>query len=737
MMARIGICLLVISLLLTGCGDTNVTNSEAQSYSISGDVKGCVEDLSNIPVEGASVSIGNVTGTTGADGCYSLNITITTMNSSDTAATNFAVQDVIVKHERFDDTLKSFTPTENVVAGVIWDFGTYALTDDGLSPQDDGIVDVLYANNMLKEGIDGSATAFEIKMSEYIDLADNINTNIILELKDADQNTSTMDVTPTVTFNAVDNILVINTSPAIPEGYYVTFRIPAEDIMDVNGNDVITGVDATVAPFGLSLTDYLSFNVRVFTEGDLNAETVTVYTQMDEDSGLATDEEYAADLTALETSNASFKNLVKYDLNDVNAKQISIFNNGGAITATRMQNLGDAYVTDPTAPTITVINDVLRIKFTPTNADNYLIKAYDDANNSVAITLVDESINATSNVVGGNIEVDTIVDLSVDVELAFRGVNATNSTTIAIVPMSAAGTRGTASTFIVKDNVAPTTSLQYSYDATDEDTSSTVNVTGGVVTSVLYGGSGELSNHEDITTTINTLYTVGTPYLDMTNALLFDQNATTVGTNSLASPYTANDYTVWIGSAERSIGIGFTEQIDINGTATLTKSDASDASSLITATINTVDNLPVTNNNAPGNEEHIAIVTVDNIFTLVNEHNGSVVDLTSITTDLAGNAASSAKVILVDKVAPYIVSSSIDSTDMANSTITFSENVVAGTISIAGTPCIINTADITLNEVSLATCAAPVAGTQSIDFSLMSDANGNTNLTHIYNATVN
>lgn len=724
--------LVALSIVFTACNDVgSTTNSvtvvEAQSYSISGDVKGCVTDASSNPVEGATATLGNVSALTDADGCYSLTITITTMNSKDSSPTVFDPQEVVVTHERFLDTNQTFTPTENVVAGVIKNFGTYVLNTDGNAPNDLGAIDAIYSNNMLKKDINGSNIPFKLELSEFVELAANISNDTIISIQDENQTDVVSTITATVSFSGATNILSITTSEDIPSGYYVTIRIPSESITDVNGNEIITGTDATVSPYGPSLTDYLTLTLRIFAENDLNAEAVTTYSQMDEDSSAAASLVYDERLSALDSVNSAFKNVLKNT-----SKQIFNFNSGGTVTSNRLKDLANAYISDTN---VSVTTDTLRIKFTPTNAAYYIIKAYDDSDTLVPINCLDPYSITDINVTNGKCEV-VVSNSSSNVELLLFGLDANTSTGIAIVPYSAEDTAGTASYFIVKDNVAPTTSLQYSYGVSD-DTSSDIITSGGVVTSVLYGGSGETSNPEDYTTPVVTTLTIGTPYMHMTNNLLFDQNATSqnTGLNTLVSPYTSSDYSTWILNNERSIGIGFTEAININGNATLTKADSTPVSGLITQTVNTVDNRPVTSA-FTGLTEDIAIVTVSDIFTLVNEHNGSVIDLTSIATDLAGNVASSAKVILLDKVAPYVVSADINSTDPANSTVTFSEDIKAGSLWVGAANCTVNDGNISANVVYLTGCGLAGTGVQNIDFSTMPDMNGNFNLTHTFDANV-
>ncbi len=724
------VSLTAAAVLYSGCGDTgdtNVTNTtvEAQSFSISGDVKGCVVDTAGDPVKGAKVSLGNVNGVTDADGCYALNIKIVTMNSHDSAATQFADQTVLVTHERFLDTTRSFRPTENVIAGVIYDFGEYHLDTDLAAPNDQGIIDAPYANNMLLEGINGRSKPFELQLSEYVDLADTISQDTIITLKDETGQDVSSTTTATVRFDGGTNILSVTTSESISAGYYVTVRIPAAAITDVNGNTITSGTDAQVLSYGPSATDYLTFTVRVYLQSDATINPVTNLSQMDKDSGLLEGETYDEALSALETVNASFNNLVKSDATSVNARRIYNYNQGGTLTASRMADLADAYISDPTVSSVSVTPNTVRVKFTPSSADHYEVKVLNENNNSVNINLI-ETTNATATI---NSTIVTLKDTTaLDVELALSNIDANSMARLVVTPFGASGTPGDATYLDLKDNVKPTTSLQYSYQYNDADTNSTVTTSGGVITAKIYGGSGELSNPDGNSTDPQTVYKIGTPYLEMYPQLLSDQNVTTAdtGKNFLPSSYTAADYTAWVADANssRSFGVGFTEAINISGKARLTRANGTSADTLITDTVNTQDNQAVIS--SVYRSEDIAIVSVSNIHTLVNEHNGSILDLTAVTTDLSGNSAAVAQVILVDKVPPYIVQADINASDLSGSTITFNENVAPGSLTIDNTVCNIPDTNITAMTVTLDSCGNLTQNpTASIVFSNMPDLNGN------------
>ena len=732
--------LVTSTLLFTGCGTEVETTVDAQSYTIDGDVKGCVVDQDDKGIENLNVRLGNVTTTTDVEGCYSLNITIESMITNSKETIIYNEQSVHIESDKYLPIIQKFTPTANVIAGVIYEFEEYQLERDIQNPEVIAMSNIEYSGNMLSSDIDGYKKPFEIELSEYVELDDNINRDTIISLQDTSKKDIVSDVTVEVKFDIETKKLSIKTSKAIASGYYVTIQIPVESIKDINGNPINTGESTSIIEqVGDSLTDYLTFHVRTYMEKASTAKAISGLVQMNEGSYMQEDEKYSEILTELAKNNNAFKNVLQYEEEDYNKYHISNFNSGGNTTNTRMQLLANELIDNQYQTSVD--SSVVRIQFTPSNADYYIIKAYEgkegtDTNlNSIKISSVDGDLNPSEY--GNNLKVFPHEDSTQPLELTLSGLNPDKENTIIVVPYSSSGVAGTATLLNVKDNVAPTTSLQYSYNSLQDESSSEYSRSGGVYISRLYGGSGELSNPEEKKSPIETGYTVGTPYLEMTNDLLRDQNKTATSTTiNLENIYRKSNYEAFMfRNLQRSIGIGFTEKININGTATLTTSSGRTVSNLITKTVNTVDNESVLSSNYM--EEDIAIITVSDIFTLVNEHNGSVIDLTSITKDLTGNSASNAKVILIDKVSPFIVSADINTSDEAKSKIVFSEAMKSGSISIRNDYCEINDGNITGKTISLEGCSLnDYNGTLEIDFSGMPDLNGNKNFNYVFETKV-
>lgn len=704
------ISLVAATVLFTGCGDTKIDNT-GQNNTVSGDVKGCVyENIAGSdgnPVVGATVEVGGATGTTGTDGCFSVKVSHTTVNPLNAGAT----ADGLITYAGFEDTAIAAFDITHVVSGVMHDAGDLLLARDTTSPEDKGIVGLKYADNMLESGVDGKAKPFQLLLSEDVELLSTLDANTLVEVYDENGTELDLNVTATVTYDSKTKLLSVTTSEAIAAGNMAQILMPQDSIADDASNIIVSGTNNTgTMAYGDSLTDYIVFSVKVFKESTLAATAVATVSQLDEDTIVDGDaaNTYDAGLTILTAANSTFKNVVKHDENAWNSDAISNFNNDNN---SRIQDLLRAY----TGGTDTVTSNVAKIKFTPTNANYYTVKAYDENNNSVAITDANDNINANTSVYGGT-GIKVVVDNADDVELSFTIPGATSDDLrVKITPYTFDGLAGTAILATVKDNVAPSTALQYSYNTAD---GVVVAVAGGVtVTEEVYGGSGEISNSTEAEED-NTTITIGSPILNMTLNLLEDQNATldpsgfNGGTfTALATDYNASEYTAWSAVKTRSFGIGFTEPVEsVTPAAT---------GYVVTSEVNSTSLSSAYN--ATANEE-VVIVTTTDIFAMVNDNNGSKITLN--VSDLAGNAATSS-VVLNDLVAPYIVS------EVNSTSITFSEDIIDNnvttyniTLNDGANNCVISDANITGNVALIGHCAPTVSGT-SINYSTVTDLNGN------------
>ena len=646
--------------LLTGCGGGY---KESHYDKVTGNVIGCLTDNDTVdedPIVGATITIGDASATSGEDGCFAVKVTV--MNGAD--EWNSLDRPYKIIHDKYEDVEGVFEQRAETVAGILADLGIIVMDEDESQPRLTGVNDVMYAGNMLKEGIDGKKKPIELRLDEKVILADDINDQITIELFDPATGAlvaQTTPITATATVDSTGRTLSIRTSEAITEGYYVGIQIPVSTVRDAAGNELteeIDGEHAEVNPVGANYVDTLEIWVRIFKEADLAATAITMIEQADTDTSddqFGEDGGYAEVMTALETANGAFKNIAKNDESDPNALAITNFNN------TNTDSLRDLARKITGDNGITIASDIrAKIKFTPTNANYYIVKAYDENNDSIALSAPEGTNHSTGlgdiDVSSGRVTLSPDMENPGDIEVIIGGLDPAMENTVVVTPYSATGSAGTAVVLAVKDNVAPTAALQYSYDMNDDGSTSESTTTGGVTASI-YGGSGELSNGTEADTTATT-YDIGTPYMEMTVNLLVDHNATEVDLgnqngNMLPSTYTASDYTAWIAdiNSSRTFGVAFTEPVNVSGTPTLTKVDNTTVTGLITSATNVQDNEMV-------NGEHLALVTVNNIHTLVNEHNGSTLDLTAITTDLAGNAAVNGKVVLLDKVESFIVSAS-------------------------------------------------------------------------------
>jgi hypothetical protein len=237
-----------------------------------------------------------------------------------------------------------------------------------------------------------------------------------------------------------------------------------------------------------------------------------------------------------------------------------------------------------------------------------------------------------------------------------------------ITPFDDMGYVGTATTIEVADNVAPTTVLQESYGLGNN-----ANASGAVVK---YGDGGELSAN-----TNNVV--IGTPYLSITAGLLdnIDRVAnnlndelcslntvdTTSGNAYIPSFRGVYDHTAWSSfnvdsKLARTVGVAFSEDVDLNGTTPATTSISSTLSNW------KVNNDVVVNDAGGVVNADLIDFDVNNVLTLANTDTGGVIDFTGIqdTAKVPNKAtdASNAKVVVLDKMPPFVTAAEYDSSNL-------------------------------------------------------------------------
>ena len=740
------ISLVTAALLMTGCndtGDTNVTITEPDSYTIEGDVNGCVVastsvdslfEGENIDLSGVKVSVGNQSAITGEDGCFSIDdVTITELNTITTSDTSTTFTANFEK-DGYDDTSQVITVTNTVVGGVLATLVEQTMiASDIASPEIVSLsVYQVQAGIMLIVGVDGLVNPIIVDMSENVTLANGLNDGIVItQTVDANgtvvDNPVALSTTVTTSFNATDNELSISTSDALEAGAVYDIAVPVQQVMDIQTNYLVDNgfTDASTDADGI---DFVSFDVMIFSQSNNEAEAPTNLVQMVEDINSL--KEDSLGLQEARTANETFSNVAKDEPNNV-----YMYNKSNLLGAEEsVDNLLNEILVDD-GVVYDVIQNAARIQFTPSNAAYYEVSAIRTDTNATVTNLVSIGLlNATATDNNTTIKVEADGTDAVELVMTNLPVDADSlpvEVKVIVTPYSFSDVNGTVAELTLGDNVKPTTSLQYSYN-TDDGTDSTYSpgVISADVIEAIYGGSGELANatSDEQNTSTSTVYTIGTPYLELTIGLLQDQNGTDVSPISLPANYTASDYATFSADLSRSFGVGFTEAINVS-VATLDGS----SSALIDSVTNTENNEMVT---GTAGDENIAVVSTTNIMTLANENNASILSFTNAV-DLSGNAADKAEVVLVDKVPPFVVSADINASDVNASSVTFSENIKAGSIDIGPATCIINDMWISGKVVQLDGCVGIVQNASTtVDFSLMPDENDNTNNNFTFDANV-
>ncbi|MEA2072040.1 MAG: hypothetical protein U9O86_00475 [Campylobacterota bacterium] len=745
------------AVLMTGCGDagdtTTTTVSDNNTYVIAGDVNGCVDTLTspdslfegeNLELSGVKVSVGNQSALTDATGCFSINdVSIRELNTNDAADDRKTTITAIFEKDGYTTKSENNLVDNTVVGGVLITLDTVTMVaTDATSPEIMKVSESLVQSGiMLIEGTDGLENPITVVMNENVTLLNGLNEGVTI-VKTVDSNGTAvvapiaLETTVTTSFAATNKELSISTSDALESGAVYSIAVPVQQVTDIQTNFLVDNgyTDDYTDENGV---DYVSFDVMIFSQSNNEALAPTALNQMAEDINSLREDSLG--LQKVRIANETFSNVAKDEPNNVymfnKSSSIADFNLG--VFATSVQNLLNQTLVDD-GTTYSVVQNAARIQFTPSNANYYEVSAIrTDTNVSIGLTeLNGTALNATVTDLEEDLRVDA--DGTAPVELVLTNLPVDTDglpveVKVTVTPYSFTDVNGTVAELTIGDNVKPTTALQYSYDDND-DTDSTYSggVLSGEIIAAIYGGSGELSNGtaDDNISTSDPVYTIGTPYLELKTKLLDEQNATSTSPINLPTHYTASEYATFSADLSRSFGVGFTEAVNVSA-ATL----VGDTAGVISSVANTQDNEVI--NVAFGGAENIAIVSTTNIMKLANDYNASILSFTNAV-DLNGNAADKAEVILVDKIPPFVVSADINSSDVNSSTVTFSEVVKAGSINISGINCFINDVYISGKVIQLDGCnyTGLAAGSNTINFSGMSDENANTNSTYTFDANV-
>jgi len=431
--------------------------------------------------------------------------------------------------------------------------------------------------------------------------------------------------------------------------------------------------------------DYLSctaggrviyFDLYAYRQLNTMAEAATDGVQME----LNTDVNRTAssELSQLETYSNAFNDVYGmaddaiFQLNNVSENRDTTPNN----VANRLSALAQALTGNTPDPYNT---DTARISFVASNAPAYQITVPDpDATCTATNLTIHVAAGSCASVDGGGTTY-TVSGFAEGetVELVIGGVQ--HGDTVVITPIDDLCKPGTALDVALVDNVAPTTVLQNSYCVGN-------SVHGGLGSVVAFGNGGELTNPYDASGTLGIPALFVTPglldNLDVNGVdILAENNPNVYGDNNLTQElyvhnwadnnytnravYDATDYEEFITALGRTVGVSFSEDVDLTGVTP-------------TYTGTTVSNYQVKNNvthNDTGaviDEQDLVHFDTTDVLSLANDNDGEIMSFEGIL-DLAGNAAdASAKVVTIDAMPPFVTRALFDG---ENVTITFDEAI--------------------------------------------------------------
>ena len=614
--------------------------------------------------------------------------------------------------------------------GVVTNLGTVAVesieSNDNLNPWVTGVNGVLASNDasrgMLNDDLDGTQ-GLVIKFSEPMDIA-ALDANSVIVVTD------TAHITATAAYAADGMSVTVTTATAIPADTDFRILLLVDDFHDTGanehseGNDLETnaGLDTTV---GYDFTEtvagasYIELRLQTFEEPNRSGDAVTVAqesvdafavdrvdliqdlsTSFNDVDGI----ENAVDLIRFNPALPGTPTAVAYDgsgIQQLNAEDDDDIDTNIDVEG-RLEDLADEQLSESgVGGTLSVEADVARINFAHVNASMYRVLVTRSAANIDIVGAQAVSIGAVFGLDGdistverdGDIGFEFEPDTSIpSIALILKGVAPGDNVTV--VSMDDFGIAvNTSTTLTLIDNVAPTTILQTAYEWGDE-----------VVASVVpdFGDGGELSQIGN--------NSAGAPYLAITPRLLTtpdwaadpdvaayrenvfaddtigalnelfignqtdtDAASPTFGDRILstsAAVYDSVAFAAFIaGDLSRTVGIAMSEDVALTGTPTTTG---------ITATVDTftVHNDVTQQDDGDLTNADLVQVDVSNVLTLANVDFDGEIDFSAAMTDTATTpvaaTGANAKVVIQDRMPPFVSSASYDGDTM---TINFNESV--------------------------------------------------------------
>jgi hypothetical protein len=619
---------------------------------------------------------------------------------------------------------------------------TSVVQSDTLPPYVTGVTGTIgntVAPQMMEDDI---RTTFVINFSEAMSIeSDDDYTNSVI-VKAGETRATMTDVNATATVGEDGKSIIVKVDKELPDATLLDINLLVTDFKDKAGNFLTVNntaadqVNYDSAGVNGNNTQVVALQLQIFDDLNTDAAQVKTITQM------TTDETDINDAELLQAANSAFADVIDSGTPD---NLISNMNSrdddnqdGIADVNTRLSLLG----TSALGSAVTMNTNVARVSFVPSNAASYIIAL---TRNTTPVSIQGNLLlqggittGTLTNLVGNaNNVIFTPTDAKSTeaVEIVLQtAINARPNDILTITPVDELGYVGTENAITLKDNVVPTTVLQPSYGLGGNTNSSN--------TVVKFGDGGELAESSGSAK-------AGTPYLAITAGLLDNLNAAGAhvtgvvpSDNTLSKElYALNTYfdddndantpkiqlqNIYDSTAfkamkrERTIGVAFSEDVDLNGTTPLTTN--------ISTTLNAWKNnndVVINDDNGPVNVDLINF-TASNVETLANNDNGGIIDFTGIV-DNAGNAATTsanAKVVLIDKLPPFVTEASFTGEKI---NITFNEPIILtdnlSSVTIAGITALYRTVneanyELSTDKKTLSISVSEFAGLTRANFTL-------------------
>jgi len=467
----------------------------------------------------------------------------------------------------------------------------------------------------------------------------------------------------TATMSTDKKSITVTTTTVLDEGDHVDIVMLNPDVTDTSANNLITGSE--IGYDAVKNSAHTVVQLEIFTNANTAAPIVTTTAQMIKDGVVLAER----DDTEIQASSDAFADVLS--LNPM-FQQLNSADDDDNNNVSDAQERLNALVIALGGQGVKA--DATRISFTPSGAASYLISVEDTLGTAKTQADILTGINTTSSNVntvdssdfGGTATALLVLNDNSDVEIFLDNVAPTDR--VVITPLDTFGYMGTPTPIDLVDNVPPRTILQASYNPN--------NTAGhnGKNDIYLHGDGGELTGNGGAAT-------IGIPYLAITNSLLDNQDANGETSANGATPdkmlktelydlsvinddtakpyidgesaYDATAFTTMNGTLSRTVGVAFSEDVDLNGVI------PSFTGTTGRLTGFTVKNDVMQTVYGHSRSSDLIDMQVDDIllFANIDGQNNEIIDYDGIkdTNGVTATAATNAKVVIKDEMAPMVV----------------------------------------------------------------------------------